>query len=100
MHNATSLMILIETFKDKIEILLESKNNDGETALHLAAIYNPDSLQFLVKMLGERVLEVKDHDGRTALHFAALFNPDSLELLIAAFREKVLEVKNNESFHN
>ncbi|EAY13720.1 ankyrin repeat protein, putative [Trichomonas vaginalis G3] len=67
---------------------INEKNNDGETALYIAARNNSkETAEFLISH-GANINE-KDNDGETALHIAALFHHEEIvELLISHCAKK------------
>ncbi|EAY10973.1 ankyrin repeat protein, putative [Trichomonas vaginalis G3] len=62
---------------------INEKDENGRTALHIAAIYNSKETAELLISHGANINE-KDENGRTALHIAAIYNSkETAELLIS-----------------
>ena len=59
------------------------QDKDGETAVHMAAVFNnTEALKLLLDVPGADV-NIQDKDGRTAVHWAAEFNnTEALKLLL------------------
>ena len=81
----------IETIKDSIVNYVNISDQNGVTALHIAAEYgNYDDVEFL---LGSKAKIEADHEGLTPLHVAAAStepNPEVAKLLIKWMPEKKL----------
>lgn len=97
-YNRDSFELLIETLQ-KTD-LFTVKNNEGNTALHVAIQNgNGDLLQSLIEKhpeIAQSFLSARNIKGNTPLHFAAEYDKDFFAFLIEKFGEKILEVKNND----
>ena len=92
MVKTTVFTILIECGAN-----LDAKNNDGDTALHFAALYGyAETVKALIAAKAN--LEAKDNNDWTALHFAAYFGrTETVKILAQALIEvgAKLEAKDN-----
>ncbi|EAX96862.1 ankyrin repeat protein, putative [Trichomonas vaginalis G3] len=97
--NSDICRLLLESYNqiivnNKQDIDINEKDDDGKTALHIAASHNSKETAKLLISHGININE-KDNDGRTALHFAASHNSKETAKLLISHGININEKDNN-----